>query len=280
MERIDKKQDGYTVLLTLSVIMILMLAMSGSLFLAASWKGRASALERKANAFVKADDILSQMLKSIQKLVYDTEDTFGTENYNSLISEYSAYALNLKDVSSGINTKFWSEKITSSQPIQNLLLTHAESDYSWICKQMPNEKTLRESLESAETEDPEELFPLVNQLPLTNIYALDEYSIIAILEAVGVKDFSDKAGKIFEQITSGEITDRKISELFSAQENSKVTAIFGTKTTFWEASFVTGDCSVRAIFAAIPNKMKNPREVDKYILFERHINYRGKNYAE
>lgn len=275
MNETNKNEGGFTTFLTLSLIMILMLTLSGALFLNSAWKTRAAALERKLAAIEEADTILSRILFSMQSLASDKSDTFNTENYRSLLIEYADYSLALCDVSSGISTKFWSKKITESQPIQRLLMSHMESKYSWLSKNLYNEKILAESLESTGAKNITELFPLVNSFPLTNIYSLDEETMLALLESLKIKDAEQKSRKLFEAMRSETITDKEIMGLLSIHENSQAMAIFGTKTAFWKISFATETCSVRAIIAAVPYKDKTPREAERYIIIEKHTDYRG-----
>ncbi|MBP3773290.1 MAG: hypothetical protein J6I53_11485 [Treponema sp.] len=275
MKRSVRREDGYTVLLTLALILVLMLALSGTLSLASAWKSRANALERRLSALGEADEILRKLALSMQSLASDESDTFDTDNYNAIISEFADCSLSLSDVSSGVNTKFWCKKITETQAVQSLLLSHDESEYSWLCPTLCNEETLSESLKSSGAKNATELFPLVNFLPLTNIYSLDEETVFALLSSLKTKNAEEKTEKLFEAVKSHTASDKEIAEILSVQMNSQAMAIFGTKTAFWKASLATDSCSVRAVFAAVPNKGEKPREVERYILFERKIEYRG-----
>lgn len=277
MKKTVRNEEGYTILLTLSLILVLMLALSAVLLLSAAWKSRASALERRFASLKEADELLKELEESMQALATDECDTFDTENYNFILSKYSDYFLTLTDISSGVSTKFWSKKITESPAIRKLLSDHAETEYSWLPKDLSNEETLKESLESSRAESVSELFPLVNDLPLVNIYSLDAETVLAILEALKIKDFEEKALKIFESLRVSNIKDEEIAEILSVPKTSQTMEVFGTKTTFWRAKFVTETCSVNAVFAALPYKNEKPRSVEKYILFEKNIEYkRGK----
>jgi hypothetical protein len=196
------------------------------------------------------------------QLITDMEEDFITSN------------LTITDVSSGINTRFFPENIITAEKIKTLLSsgddTSPEVYYGWINAAFPNKTALSAAEKSFCVETPDKLFPLVNTMPLTNVYYLSEDCTKALFDSVSITN-SVRRSDFFSKITRRELRNNDdIKNVLHIGNNAAALSLFGVKTSFWKVTFVSGRFTVTAVYAAVPDRSSGTFAIDKYILVEQH----------
>lgn len=206
----------------------------------------------------KVQKILMDFEKDLQTLCLCESDFENSTEIDSLLSKYCEYKLSMKDVSTGINRRFLSEKFFEKGAIKEFFEANENSistEYGWINKNLSDEKVFESVLEDFDEENIEEVFPLINELPLFNKNFMEKDFIEAVTKEC-------KRGKSKEK------------------EQKLLMNFLGTKTTFWKIRFETVDWICEAIFAAIPERKteeKNSVQIEKYELVEKKIERKKAN---
>lgn len=217
-------------------------------------------------------DVLDRLTESMQLLVNDERDDDYSYNRNIIIELYAGYGLILDDVSSGINVRFLHESIFNSPGVSGLMSFRGEeieADYGWIPMNFCNQEMLASIQASFNSDD---LFPLVNRFPVFNLFYTDSELINELLKTVRIKESESKAVRLNSEVKSGNLSDSEIARILGVKESDKILDLFGVKTSFWRARFQTEDCSVIAVYAAIPDGEES-RTVERYVLIEKELTF-------
>ena len=109
-------------------------------------------------------------------------------------------------------------------------------------------------------------YPIVNNLPLLNIYFSDKRILQEILNFYKID--KKKQNEFFKQIDLCNIlTKEDIKNVLDLSEKSKILLYLGTKTTFWKVEFEDEYFVCDAIFCAIPKKDETEK-IEKYEILE------------
>lgn len=223
-----------------------------------------------------ADDVLSALTASIQSLVDDEADTKRGKNRDAVLRAYETYNLVLTDVSTGINKKLASERILENEAIRDALVSDKfESAYGWISAQYGSEKVIEAINKRHTTGTSRSTFPLINSFPLNNINTAGEALLTVLLQVAGIEEYKDKAYILQIKSAQSELTDKDIADILGVKPTHPVMGLVGVKTAFWKASLFVNGCTVEAVYAGVPYEKEFPRKVEKYVLVEKHIRYRG-----
>ncbi len=265
-------QHGYSSVGALVVVFILSFGTLMLAFFASALIKYSDAYRRHYDKQEIALSVLDRLTESMQLLVNDECDNDYSSNRCNVIDLYSDYDLALDDISSRINIRFLHESIAENQDIAGLISLKGdeiETDYGWVSMYFSSQKIL-DAVHSSFSSD--SLFPLINRFPIFNLFYTDPDLLTALLKAVKIKDAADKSVLLNSRVQSGSLSDSEISRILGVKESSKELDLFGVKTSFWRAKFHAGDCSVTAIYAAIPND-ENARTVERYVLIEKELNF-------
>jgi hypothetical protein len=121
--------------------------------------------------------------------------------------------------------------------------------------------------------DSEDYFPLVNNLPLTNVHFLTERCITAFLSASGVKDAQEKGAALFYRARQGALDNAEMANILDVKKDHKIFYLLGNKTTFWNIFYKTHECSVSAVVCGVPDKKEDVPIIKEYRIIERSVNF-------
>jgi hypothetical protein len=259
------------------VLMTILFSGVGAILLYTS--GTQNLIERYRVRYARENEagaILSAVTASMQSLVNDDADTERGNNRAAVLSAYEAYHLDITDISTGINTKLLSERILNTEAVRDALRAdRLEVTYGWISAQYGSEKIIEAITKRRTAGKIRSVFPLINSFPLININTASEVLLSVLLQLSGIEAYKDKAYILKIKSSQSELADSDIAEILGVGTGHPVMGFLGVKTAFWKASFFAAGCTVDAVYAAVPYEKEFPRKVEKYILIEKHIRYKG-----
>jgi len=224
------------------------------------------------DAYKKANYILFDIEEKLQELKEYPSDIDECQIL-SLISMECDYEITVKDVSTGINENFVSSEILEDESVRRYMTLNEEAaltEYGWINPRFADKSVFDEILLDFENKN---AFPLINNTPPLNIHFMTDDFIMAVLEYFKIKNREQKLEQIREKLNA-ETTSKELAEILGISESHSVFDLIGFKTLFWKISFETDKCGCNAVFAAVPQK-DNQRKIDRYILVEKDIAYKG-----
>jgi hypothetical protein len=270
------KSAGNAALNGLFVIVVLMLVLSGAMALVSAGRNYASSLARQDEREKDALAPLNSIKRDMALLTKDAADGPQSKGVLALPALYSEYELRITDVSSGINERFLPESLTGKEAIKTLVAQNVEEDlarYGWIHALLVPEKMSAEMKKDFSREKNANPFPLINSLPLVNVHFLSERSLRAFVSAFSIADGDVKSDALFNRSRQDFLQDNDIRSILGVREDNLILAVLGCKTAFWQIQYKVDNCTVTAIFAAVPDKKKEPRKVDHYRLMERSVSF-------
>ena len=265
-------EKGFSTPIALIVIFSLCLMTLSVIILVYTNEKKLNSYKRKIVAEKKAENLLLDISEKIQLIKDEKNDFPGAASIEYLLAKYRQNNLILTDVSTGINKEFLKDEILESRALSQYLSTEDAqlSEYGWINPKYAD-NTKIEQIENDFGDN--SFFPVINEFPAYNLFAMNIDFLTAILSFHKISEAEDKAEKI-KNLTPENLSDEKLCEILGVQRNHSVFDFLGTKTVFWNVSFETEDCMANAVFAAIPQK-NDKKEIEKYVLVERHISYKG-----
>lgn len=257
----------------LALILMLFILSLGSLTAAANRFVRNSetAKEEQREAFSVLDSVTERM----QAFCAQTVDIPGSGVLADIEEACSGYSLKISDASSGINERFFPESILADEKVKTLLTANDDSSpevsYGWINITVPNKAALAAAEKSFGTEDAGKLFPLVNTMPLTNVYYLSDDCMTVLLDALSVKNQS-RRNAFLSAVKNRELKDGDdIKKILGITHNAAALCLLGVKTSFWKVTFSSkGRLFITGIYAAVPEQGSDEFAVKKYVLVERY----------
>lgn len=268
----ENKEKGFSTAFALTVIFSLCVIEISFAMIVSSNEKKINSYKESVNARKEADSIIFNIEKVLQLLNESPADI--DENYIvSLISSVCNYDFKICEVSTGINKDFADEKFLKNEAIQKYIISNEKTayvEYGWINTKFANKQIIEQISKDFENK---EIFPLLNELPPLNIYFMSEDFISAVLEYSKITNIDTK----LEQIRNNLNTDTTIKELASIleiNENHMIFDLIGLKSLFWKIYFETDKYNCVAVFAAVPKK-EEQKTIDKYILIEKEITYKG-----
>lgn len=266
-------ENGFSTPLAMTVLFSLCIMTAATGMYAAACERRINSYNNILHAEAEAMEILHDIEISIQSLKEESSDSLMNKTAEDLALKYKRYGLTMKDVSTGIHKNFLCKDFYENKNIQEYISSQDESvftEYGWMHPKHTDRKILETAADDFDTAD---LFPIVNDIPLYNIYSMTESFLKAVLGYAGIKQPAEQARKIIQAL--GENPEQKeIVKMIGVSQTHPVFDFLGTKTAFWKIRFETGRCTVQAVFAAVPRK-NNQNEIKKYILVEKSISYKG-----
>lgn len=265
----SKKQNGFSTPYAITVIFSLsVLVMALSSFVFTSQKKLIS-YEKYASDIKDINNLISEIETELQGLKDVECDTCDNYEIEGLLNCLIGYKYSIFDVSTGIKRNFIGNKVFSDKAFKNYFLTHDETTeplYTWINPHFVDEGFI-EDLKKEHARD--NLFPLVNEYPLMNIYRMNDDLIKIILDFYKIKDSERKVLEL-KGILGREIEIKDIARLLEISENHPFFDLVGTKTTFYELDFEKDGYEIQTIFAAVPDK-KEKRKIARYMLIDKTI---------
>ena len=145
-----------------------------------------------------------------------------------------------------------------------------ETNYGWINPKYADEDLIKSIKNDFNSED---IFPIINQLPFYNVFEMSNDFLLAVLKFNNIQKPEEKTQAIQNALQQN-LDIKKIREILSVPASHHVFDFIGTKTIFWKATFETDECKVCAVYAAVPDE-SNQSKIQKYILVEQHIEFKG-----
>jgi hypothetical protein len=226
--------------------------------------------EEQRSAFSVLDSVTERM----QAFTKQDADIPDAGILADIEEDCSSCNLKISDVSSGINTRFFPESIVADEKVKTLVSVKDGSSpevcYGWINITTPNKAALAAAEKSFATDDVGKLFPLVNTMPLTNVYYLSDDCLAALLDAVSVKSLPRRTA-FLTAVKNRELKNSDdIKKVLGITHNAAALCLFGIKTSFWKVTFSSGRFVITGIYAAVPDRTADTFAVQKYVLVERY----------
>lgn len=277
-----KKDDGFS---TAPVLFIIFSICVMVLSIVSLVNSRGMRLKAVKNMYAEKDEacvILNNIINDFNQISdnkYDNERNPGLLN---ILNKYSCFGIRIKDVSTGINEMFLSNKIHEDQNVKKIIEYYSDeikTEFGWINAKLENEKMMKSICEDFSSDEFYQLFPLINQLPLYNVYNMNKDFIFAILKINSIDNAEEKALTLYKKCLSEDFDEKEIIKVLGVSENNSVLFFLGTRTTFWRINFETEMYFINAVIAAVPYKKEKEKKIEKYILIEKNIKYKGGSFV-
>lgn len=267
-----KSEEGFSTPVALAVISSLYIITISVVILVHSTERKIGSYQRRVHAKAYALALLNNVSEEMQLLSKYENGLSDDVIVNGILSKFSQNNLQLADVSTGINKKFLKKSILENNAIAEYLLQSdsVETNYGWVNPKYADEdliKSIQNDFNSGNT------FPLINQLPFYNVFEMSNEFLLAVLKFNNIENPEEKTQDIQNALQEN-LSIEKIREILSVPANHPVFDFIGTKTIFWKATFETDECKVCAVYGAVPDE-NNQSKIQKYILVEQHIEFKG-----
>ena len=266
------KEKGFSTAFALTVIFSLCVIVISFAMIVSTNEKKINSYKESIEARKEVDSIIFNIEKVLQFLTESPAD-IDQNHMVSLVSSVCNYGFKIREVSTGINKNFLDEKFLKNEAIQKYIISNEENvyvEYGWINPKFTNKQVIEKVSQDFENK---ETFPLLNDLPPLNIYFMSEDFISAVLEYYKIKNIGTKLEKIRTNLNSN-MTLKELASILEINENHMIFDLIGLKSLFWKIYFETEKYNCAAVFAAVPKK-EEQKTIDKYILIEKEITYKG-----
>ena len=244
-------------------------------------------------------DLLEVIVRGFDEMADMDADYEQSPALERIRSEYAAYNLTIKDISSGCNLNFLPDAVLSEPALANFLFAGGSGErflgfrrnqgfvtevsawksflkeealkavvcYGWFSPVHADSETGR-MLAASYGRSGEELYPVMNDLPLINVNAVDADLLSPLLSnrSWRISNAAAKAAMLKNRLEHGPVTEGELRSLLGAAENHEIYRFLGVKTAFWRISFKKDRYQMDAVIAAVPER--GSRIIDKYVLIE------------
>jgi hypothetical protein len=113
----------------------------------------------------------------------------------------------------------------------------------------------------------EQLFPLVNTLPLINVNMVDSAMLAPLITggAYDIPGAKRRFAKLQSRLSSGPLLASDITSILGIPRDSVLMAWLGVKTSFWRLSFHLGNYRETLYAAAIPSPPGSATVISEYV---------------
>jgi hypothetical protein len=260
----------------LLVCMIVMALLSGALALVSSVNNYSFRIKSKDIRREQALSLLPSVISDFAGFVEDEIDCPTSESVRMIEAKYERYEMALTDVSSGINELFLNDDILQNEAVKRITEEKEAKEivsYGWIQKATAPEEMKKRLASAFNYSDSEDYFPLVNNLPLSNVNYLTERCITAFLSASDIENAQEKGTALFYRAKQNGINIAEMTDILDVKKDHKVFYLLGDKTTFWNVFYKTKGCSVSAVVCAIPDKKEDVKKIKEYRIIERSVSF-------
>ena len=244
-------------------------------------------------------DMLDELVRTFNELVFLDADDEQNPVLENIRNRYAVYNLSIKDVSSGFNLNFLPDADLSDPGIAEFLFANGNAEgflrfrryqgfvtekvawssflkeesmgsvvcYGWFSTLHKEAETCR-MLAAVFGKTGEDLYPIMNDLPLINVNTMDTALIAPLISRRSwrINNAVAKATAIKNRLEQGSLTEGELRSLLDLAENHEVFRYLGVKTAFWSLSFKKGRYRMDAVLAAIPER--GTRTIMHYTLIE------------
>lgn len=261
------------ILLIISSLCVLIMAVAA---IVNSYNKKLISYKRMDKNKDEAEQILEKIIEEFQIVKDEKCDNERNQVLKEIIEKYKENSLSVKDVSTGINQRFWDEKILESKEVKKIVDLYQEeliTEFGWCNKNICSKKTLENLKKEFNEDDITKLFPLINVFPILNLYNMNQDFIFVILKLCSIKNTEEKANELYTKCGYEDFDKKEIAKILDVNESHNILNYLGCKTVFWEISFETDFYFIKAIIAAIPytkDKIEKIEKIEKYILIEKN----------
>ncbi|MBQ3023940.1 MAG: hypothetical protein IJD23_01355 [Spirochaetaceae bacterium] len=298
----NKLENGTGELTTFTILLLICVMIITSFHLVFNIKYLLNKKIIKYDKLEKINLVVNEIEKDFDFLKKDDFDSDFSSGILYIKNKYSMYNFIIKDISSGYNINSLPQEFIISKDFEKLMLIpNNELDvykqileknkfikskeklknclsefgkenisfYGWVNKNFTDCK-LFNLIEKKDNK-----FPVLNSIPLSNIYFLhpDILKIFISNPIFKINNPEEKFEKLQDFINSKNILNKEILiEILEIKKDNKILHILGNKTQFWEILFTIENINVNLIVAGFP-KDENSNKIEYYKIIERNIVY-------
>jgi hypothetical protein len=247
-------------------------------------------------------DLLDGMVRRFEELAAEESDGRDHPVLEEIRSDYAAYGLSIKDISSGLNLNFLPDADLSDPAMAAFLFSGGNAGaflsrrkitgfeqsmegwktflteegfsaavcYGWFSTAHIGQETFVR-LSSGREEG--ELFPLVNDLALINVNTADPSLFAPLLSRASwrIPQAARKAEALVKRLEGGRVSAGELRSLLGLSGEHELFRYLGVKTAFWALRFEKGKYVMDAVVAAVPGAVRGEGSrgiVERYRLIE------------
>ena len=243
--------------------------------------------------------VLDEIVHSFNDLVALDADYEQNPVLESIRYRYAEYDLIISDISSGFNLNFLPDIELNERGIAAFLFATGNAEsflgfrrsrgfvtdiaqwsaflkeealeavvcYGWFSSHHKNTNTGR-MVAISYGSTVEELFPLINDLPLINVNSVNTVILAPLLlrPSWRISNAAARVTALTNRLEQGPVTEAELQSLLRLQDNHDIFRYLGVRTTFWGLSFKKDRYRMDAVIAAVPEK--GSKNIDYYTLIE------------
>ncbi|QQO10746.1 hypothetical protein [Breznakiella homolactica] len=266
-------------------------------------------VQRNTNEFrgkLDSEILLKNIVADMQELTGFEYDAADSAVLDDLRVRYSAYGLEITDVSSGYHLDFLSDGELADEKLSKFIFINDTAadfidwrdlhglsvkkdqwksfvkeeawdacvSYGWVPETQTDSFAYRFIVTSFNTTSYDRLFPLINDFPMMNVNMIDPEILVPLVTrgSFKIERAEHKMELLANRLREGPMGTADISSLLDVPVTHDIFDYLGTKTAFWRISFsAKKGLFTEAVAAAIPVRDGKRQEISEYKLVGRRF---------